>query len=213
MASKRLKATELLGKIRQANGVVENSIGAIIIGIGTPNNTNDWKVLALSTGYGIENAKATDTPRPSIAICSIASIDLVAAPYDIEPRFGNQMVKQAQVEVSGDREHVGDTDLDEPPSDVVAESGVGWSYVGEGVGGGVLKGICPIAWRIPYAVCGGLAWGINIVHDFVSIWKILRNWRRYKIKIRLQNFVSGMLLMNLYWGGMILFLILKIILK
>lgn len=102
MASNSLKATELLGKIRQANGVVENSIGSIIIGIRTADDTNDRKVLTISTSYGVDDAEATnserdntstDTSGPSIAIYTITSVHLIAAAYDVELRFGNEMIK------------------------------------------------------------------------------------------------------------------------
>lgn len=102
ITSYSLKAFELLGKIRQANSVVENSIGTIIIGIGTTNNTNDGKIVTVSTSNGVDNAEAsncegdntgTDTPGPRIAICTITCVHLIATAYEVEPRLGNEIIK------------------------------------------------------------------------------------------------------------------------
>jgi hypothetical protein len=83
-----LEAAELLAKVREANGVMEDAVGAIVIGVGAPYDTDDGEILTVGASNGIEDAKATDSEGNNasthamgsgIAICSISCIELIAA--------------------------------------------------------------------------------------------------------------------------------------
>jgi len=52
-ASDRLKAPELLCKIRQPNSAMQNPARSIIIGIGPTNNTDNRQILTISTSNRI----------------------------------------------------------------------------------------------------------------------------------------------------------------
>lgn len=138
-ASDGLKAAEFLAEIRQSDRVVQNPICAIIVGIGTPDDTDDGEILAVSTGDGVENAESADrerddagsnAARPGISVGRITRIDLITAADVVEARLGNEVIEKGEVEVSGDGEDVGDSDLDEAVGDVAAEGGI------RGEGGG-----------------------------------------------------------------------------
>lgn len=124
-----LEATEFLTKIGQTNGVVKNSVGAIIICVRPSNNTNDRKVLTVSSSNGIENTKPThcesdntspNPTSPGIAIGSIPSIELIAAANVREPWLSNEMVKKGKVKITGHREHILNTNLHEAAGQVAA---------------------------------------------------------------------------------------------
>lgn len=103
IACDRLEAPELLAKIRQSNGVVKNSIGAIIISIGSSNNTNHREILTISPSNGVEHTKPThskrdhtspNATRPGIPVSGVASIELIAAPNVGEPGLGNEVIEK-----------------------------------------------------------------------------------------------------------------------
>lgn len=96
-----MEAAELLAEVREADGVMEDAIGAIVIGVGAPNDTDDGEVLAVGTSNGIEDAEATDgegnntsthAMGSGIAICSISCIELIAAADESQAWFRKQMV-------------------------------------------------------------------------------------------------------------------------
>lgn len=129
-----MEASEFLAEIRQPNGVMKNSINSKIVGIRTPNNAYDGKVLTVSPSNGVQYAKAThseghntssNTTRPGIPIGGIPSIELVAAPNVGEPWFSNQVIEKREIEVAGNGEHIFNADLDKAASDEAAESGIG----------------------------------------------------------------------------------------
>lgn len=126
-----LKAPQLLAEIRKSNGVVKNSISSKIVRIWTPDYANEWKLVTVGTGDRVEYAEAADSEgdnassNPSgsgIAVSRISSVELVTAAYEVDPRHGYELVQQYQVEVTGDREYVGDANLDEATSQVATES-------------------------------------------------------------------------------------------
>jgi hypothetical protein len=91
-----LEAAELLGEIRETNGMMEDAIGAIVIGVGAPRDTNDGEILTVSTSNGVEDAEATNsegdnastnTVGSGIAIGSIACIELIAASNEPQAWF------------------------------------------------------------------------------------------------------------------------------
>lgn len=114
--------------------MVKNSVCPKIVGIWPSNNTDNGKVLTVSPSNGVENAEAahserdnacTDPTCPGVAIGSIPSVEFIAASDVVETGLGNEVVEESKVEVTGHREHVADTDLDEPVGEVAAERGIG----------------------------------------------------------------------------------------
>ena len=127
----RLKRTKLLGEVRQPNCVVKNPVGAVIVRIRPTNYTNHRQILTVGTRNGVQNAEATHSerhhtsshaPRTRVAVGGVAGIELIAAAHKVEPRLGDQVIKQRQVKVPGNREDIPDADLDEPACQVAAES-------------------------------------------------------------------------------------------
>ncbi len=83
-----LEAAKLLTEIRNAYGVMQDTVGAKIVGVGTTHDADDREVLAVSTSDGIDDTETTDSEGDhhcphslpsSIPISSIARIDLIAA--------------------------------------------------------------------------------------------------------------------------------------
>lgn len=112
---------------------MEDPIGAEVVTVGTTNDANERQILTISTGNGVDGAKATDAEsddassdaaRSSIAIGGVAGVELVATADDVEPRLGNEIVEEREVEVAGNGEDVGDANLHEAASQVAAERGL-----------------------------------------------------------------------------------------
>lgn len=113
--------------------MVEDAIGPVIIGVGPTDYTNDRQVLAAGTGNSVQDAEPAHSesdntgahaPGARVAVGGVPGVELVAAADEVEPRLGDQVVQEGQVEVAGDGEDVVDTDLDKPPSQVAAERAV-----------------------------------------------------------------------------------------
>lgn len=125
-----MKASKLLGEIRKPNCMVQDPVSAIIVGIGATHNANHRQILTVSTSNGVQHAKPTDSESDhtcthalgsSIAISGVAGVELVAAADQVEFRLGDQVIQKGQIEIPRNREHIFDSDLDEPPSEVTAE--------------------------------------------------------------------------------------------
>lgn len=110
---------------------MEDPIGPVVIRIGPTNDTDHRQVLTVRAGDGVENTQPTNgeshdarahSPGPRVAIGGVAGIELVAAADQVELRLGDQVVQEGQVEVAGHGEDVLGADLDEPPSQVAAQS-------------------------------------------------------------------------------------------
>lgn len=95
--------------------MVEDTVGAIVIGVRATDDADDREVLAVGTGDGVDDAEATHSEGDdagthasgaSIAICGIASIELVAAADELEGLLCQQVVQQDQIEVAGHGENV-----------------------------------------------------------------------------------------------------------
>jgi hypothetical protein len=121
IASDCLKAPELLAKVRQTNGVVKNSVGPIVIGVGTTYYANERQVLAVRAGDRVDNAEAAngeghdtraDAAGAGVTISGVPGVELVAAAYVLETRLGDEVVEECQVEVARNGEHVRHADLD-----------------------------------------------------------------------------------------------------
>lgn len=113
---------------------MEDSVGSVVIGVRTTNNAYYWKVLAVGTGYGVEDAQAADgegdnarpdSAGPGVAVSRVAGVEFVAAAYEIEARFSQEVVEECEVKVAGNGEDVIDADLDETASEMASEGGVG----------------------------------------------------------------------------------------
>lgn len=121
VASDRLKATKFLAEIGQSDGVMEDPVGSVVIGVRTANDAYYWKVLAVGTGYGVEYAQAADgegdnagpdSAAPGVAVSRVAGVEFVAAAYEIEARFSQEVVEECEVNLARNGEDVIDTDLD-----------------------------------------------------------------------------------------------------
>ena len=47
VAGDGLEAAELLGEVREADGVVEDAVGAVVVGVGPADDADDGEVLAV----------------------------------------------------------------------------------------------------------------------------------------------------------------------
>nr|GLL33404.1 hypothetical protein CR513_06800 [Ipomoea trifida] len=112
---------------------MQNPISSIIVSIRPTHQTNDGKVLAISTGNGVNHAKpanregddaSADSTLPGIAVGGVPRIQLVAAPNVVKTRLCNQVVQQRQVEVTRHREHVSHAYLHQPTGNVAAQGGI-----------------------------------------------------------------------------------------
>ena len=110
--------------------MVKNPVGAVIVRIRSTNYTNHRQILTIGTRNCVQNAEAAHSerhhtsshaPRTGVAVGSVAGIEFVAAADVVELRLGDQVIKQRQVKVSGNREDILDADLNEPPCQVAAE--------------------------------------------------------------------------------------------
>jgi hypothetical protein len=51
VASDGLEASELLGEVRHADGVVEDAVGAVVVGVGPAGDADDGEVLAKEKNF------------------------------------------------------------------------------------------------------------------------------------------------------------------
>ena len=139
ITSHSLKATELLTEIGQTDGVVEDSVGAVVVGVGTAHDTDDRKVLAVSAGDGVEDTEpadregddaSTDATGPRVAVGGVSCVELIAAANIFKPRLSDQMVEKCKIKIPGNGEDVTDADLHQTASQVTAESGLRRRYDG-----------------------------------------------------------------------------------
>lgn len=123
-----------MGEIGQPGRVMEDPVGAVVVGIRSTDDADHGEVLAASTGDGVQDAEATHRERDdarahafgtSVAVGSVASVELVTAADDVELRLGDEVVEKGQIEVAGDGEDVPNADLHQPMSKVAAKSAVG----------------------------------------------------------------------------------------
>ena len=113
--------------------MVQNPVGPIVIGVGPTNNANEREVFTVSSGDRVEHTEPTDgesnnaradATGPRVAVCGVASVELVTAANVGETRLGDEVVEKSEVKVTRDREYVRDTDLNEPASEVATQCGV-----------------------------------------------------------------------------------------
>ena len=151
--------------------MVEDAVGAVVVGVGPADDADDGEVLAVGARDGVEHAEAPDgerdgarpdAPRAGVTIGGVPGVELVAAADEVEPRLGDEVVEQGEVEVPGDGEDVGGADLHEPARQVAAERGARRGHRGrrrrgdDGVGVGHGQRADAGAHRLRHAV-GGVA--------------------------------------------------------
>ncbi|GFY82426.1 thiamine pyrophosphate dependent pyruvate decarboxylase family protein [Actinidia rufa] len=94
-----------------SDGVVKDSVSAVIVGIRAANDADDGEVLAVGACDGVEDAEAADgegdddagadTAGAGETVGGVAGVELVATADEVEPRLGDEVVKERQVEVAG----------------------------------------------------------------------------------------------------------------
>lgn len=164
-ASNSLKTPKLLAEIRQPDGMVKYPVRPVVVGVGPADDADHRQVLAVGPGDGVEHAEPADgerhdagpdAPGAGVAVGGVPGVELVAAADEVEPRLGDEVVEEREVEVAGDGEDVGDADLDEPVGDVAAHGGVGGGDH-RGRGARALDGRGGAVGGGPDVVAGGLA--------------------------------------------------------
>lgn len=97
-----LETSELLGKIRQPDGVVQDPVRPVVIGIRPSHDTDHRQVLTVSPCDGVEHAETPNrerhharahTPSSRVPISRIAGVQLVAAADQVQLRLGYQVVQ------------------------------------------------------------------------------------------------------------------------
>ena len=108
MASDGLEAAELLGEVGDADGVVEDAVGAVVVGVGPADDADDGQVLAVGAGDGVEDAEAADGEGDGagadaawarVPIGRVPGVELVAAADEAEAGLVDEVVEQREVEL------------------------------------------------------------------------------------------------------------------
>lgn len=210
-----LEAAELLGEIGKADGVVEDPVGAVVVGVWTTNDADDGEVLGVSAGNGVENAQpadgegdsaGADATRSGVAVRGIAGVELVTASDKAEARFGDEMVEEGEVEVTGDSEDVGDADLDEAAGEVTAEGCFGGADRC-GCNGGTGECADVLSGEARRRAIIGDHWGIHfadvILSGFVEPWCNRKGFIYRRMLVRFGSLVHWFT----WFGSLILILI------
>nr|GMC81617.1 hypothetical protein GW17_00029875 [Ipomoea batatas] len=101
-ASDGLKTPELLGEIRQADGVVQDPVGAVVVGVWAADDANHREILTVGAGDGVEHAQPAhregDHTRAHpvgarVAVRGVAGVELVTAADHAQLRLGDQVLK------------------------------------------------------------------------------------------------------------------------
>lgn len=82
--------------------MVEDPVGAIVVGIGSTNYANHRKILAVSSSDGVEDAESTDGEGDDaranalstrVAVGSVSGVKFVTAADEVELRLGDEVVE------------------------------------------------------------------------------------------------------------------------
>jgi hypothetical protein len=101
-ASDLLEATMLLTKVRLPNSVMEDAVGAEIVGIGATNKANDGEILAVGASNGVDHTQASHGERhragtnavgSRVPIGSVTRVELIAATNEVEIGLCDQVVE------------------------------------------------------------------------------------------------------------------------
>lgn len=113
---------------------MQDPVGSEIIRVGPTHYTNQRKVLTVRASDCVDDAESSHSERddtradalaPRVAVGGVPCVELITASYVGELWFGDEVVEEGEVKVTGDGEDVGDPDLDESACEVAAERGFG----------------------------------------------------------------------------------------
>ena len=146
--------------------MVEDPVGAVVVGVGSADDADEGEVLAVGAGDGVEDAEAADGEGDDaranalgarVAVGGVAGVELVAAADEVEVWLRDEVVEECQVEVAGDGEHVPHADLHEAAGQVAAQRAGGG-------GGADLSGrfhvIAKFVCTCVVCVSVGMGWGL-----------------------------------------------------
>ncbi|CAN6444760.1 unnamed protein product [Victoria cruziana] len=112
---------------------MENLVGVVVIGMHLTDDADDRQVLTVSSGDGVKYVEPTngergstcaDTLRPSITIHGVPSIELNLTADEVEPWFDDYVVKKGDVEITRNKEDIGDVNLNEMSAEVVSKGSI-----------------------------------------------------------------------------------------
>ena len=95
--------------------VVDQMVRRAIIGVGCAGHQDDRQVFGVGAGDGVDRGQSTDaeghdrggrTAGAGVAFSTVAAVQLVAAIDLLQVLVGQQLVKQNEVEIAGDRKMV-----------------------------------------------------------------------------------------------------------
>lgn len=131
-----LEASKLLTEIRNTNGMMQDSIGTVIVGIGTPNDANDREIFTVSASDAVNDTKAsnsesnnhtTNTFPASITLGGVACVDLIAASNIIDAWLVQQVIQQDEVEVARHSEYIIAPNFHKPACQMAGQAGSGFN--------------------------------------------------------------------------------------
>lgn len=132
-ASNRLETPVLLAEIRDSDRMMEDPISSKVIRIWSTHDTDNRKILAVSTCDCVKDAQTTDgeshrtggsTAGPGVPVCGVPCVQLIAASDVFQAGFCDEVVEEGEVEITGNCEDIGDANLHETPGKVAAQGGV-----------------------------------------------------------------------------------------
>lgn len=83
--------------------MVEDPIGAVVVGIGSSDDAYHRKIFAVRAGDGVEDAESADseghdaradTLGAGVAVGGVAGVELVATADEVELRLGYEVVEE-----------------------------------------------------------------------------------------------------------------------
>ncbi|RZR95305.1 hypothetical protein BHM03_00024137 [Ensete ventricosum] len=128
-----LEAPELLAEVREADGVVEDAVRAVVVGVRPSDDADNGEVLAVRAGDGVEHTEpadgeghdaGADPAGAGVAVSGVPGVEFVTASHEAKSRLGDEVIEEGEVEVAGHGEDVESTNLDEAAGDVAPECGV-----------------------------------------------------------------------------------------
>ncbi|RRT69763.1 hypothetical protein B296_00029159 [Ensete ventricosum] len=128
-----LEAPELLAEVREADGVVEDAVRAVVVGVRPSDDADNGEVLAVRAGDGVEHTEpadgkghdaGADPAGAGVAVSGVPGVEFVTASHEAKSRLGDEVIEEGEVEVAGHGEDVEGTNLDEAAGDVAPECGV-----------------------------------------------------------------------------------------
>jgi len=103
MASDSLKTPQFLGEIGQADGVMEDLVSTVVVGVRPTDDADKRQVLTVCARYRIYDAEpahgechhtGAHTSGPGIAVSSVPGVQLIAAADEVEARLGDKVIEK-----------------------------------------------------------------------------------------------------------------------